>query len=113
MNQKKRVFVSNVERMAQLHETFLQTSLMGISQRTAIKPEDIISTLESLSLLKHFKGQVVADFTVEDVAKHLHPMEEKLKKRADMFVKPELIRWTPKHWEEDTAGVFSLSKKTK
>jgi len=76
-------------------------SLMGVSQRTAIRPEDIISTLESISLLKHFRGQVVADFTIKDIEANLFPLEKKIQKRrgGDRFVNPDLIQWKPKQWE--------------
>jgi histone acetyltransferase MYST1 len=66
-------------------------SLRDISRMTAIKMEDIISTLQALNLIKYWKGQHV--ICVSDKV-----IEEQLaaSRVATTVCKPECLRWTPK-----------------
>lgn len=65
-------------------------SIKDISQMTAIKTEDIISTLQSLNLIKYWKGQHIISVTPKIVEEHLkHAAKQKVK------IEPKHIHWTP------------------
>lgn len=55
------------------HDTTTDISIKDISMNTGIKPEDIISTLESLDMIKVWKGQhvvYVQQEIIEEYMKH-------------------------------------------
>lgn len=66
-------------------------SIRQVSALTAIKTEDIISTLQALGMVKAWKGQHI-------VSVHASTLEAQLaaNKSAQYFAKPECIRWAPK-----------------
>jgi len=66
-------------------------SIKDLSQMSAIKPEDIISTLQSLNLIKYWKGQHVICVTPKLIEEHLknHP------KKDNMEIDPSKIKWIP------------------
>lgn len=66
-------------------------SLRDMSRITAIKMEDIISTLQALNLIKYWKGQHV--ISVSDKV-----IEEQLaaSRVATTVCKPECLKWAPK-----------------
>ena len=58
---------------------------------SAIKTEDIISTLQSLNLIKYWKGQHVICVTPRLIEEHLRSQP----KKATVEIDPSLLRWTP------------------
>ena len=65
--------------------------IVAISRMTAIKIEDVISTLQSLNLIKYWKGQHVVVVTDKIIQEQLSQLKGK-----GVFCKPECLRWTPK-----------------
>jgi hypothetical protein len=61
------------------------------SRMTAIKIEDVISTLQSLNLIKYWKGQHVVVVTDKIIQEQLSALKGK-----GVFCKPECLRWVPK-----------------
>ncbi len=53
--------------------------------------EDIISTLQSLGMIKFWRGQHVVSVTVKAIEDHLAH-----NKSAQYFAKSECVRWAPK-----------------
>jgi len=66
-------------------------SIKDISAMTAIKTEDIISTLQSLGLIKYWKGQHIISVTPKVIEEHLKHLSSKKGKRID----PKALHWTP------------------
>ncbi|CAM9292534.1 unnamed protein product [Phaeothamnion confervicola] len=64
-------------------------SVRDVSRTTGIKPDDIISTLQSLSLIKYWKGQHVIAVSKRAIDRHLSET------RAVRLARPECIKWTP------------------
>ena len=58
---------------------------------SAIKTEDIISTLQSLNLIKYWKGQHVICVTPRLIEEHLRSQP----KKAVVEIDPTHLRWTP------------------
>lgn len=65
-------------------------SIKDISQMTAIKTEDIISTLQSLNLIKYWKGQHIISVTPKVIEEHL-----KQNSKNSFRLDPKLIHWAP------------------
>ena len=65
-------------------------SVRELSSRTSIKSEDIIATLQSLGLIKYWKGQHILSITPKAVDDHMKAMA-----KQTLRIRPELIRWTP------------------
>ena len=63
------------------------TSVRDLSAQTGIKTEDIISTLQYLNMIKHFKGQHIIMVTKDAVKAHL----EASKKMR--LCKPDCLSW--------------------
>ena len=63
-----------------------------LSAMTSITQTDIISTLQSLNLVKYWKGQHVICVTPKLVEEHLKSTEYK---RPRLVVDKEYIKWTP------------------
>ena len=61
------------------------------SALTAIKVEDIISTLQSLGMIKFWRGQHVVSVTAKVIEDHLASS-----KSAANFAKSDCVRWAPK-----------------
>jgi histone acetyltransferase MYST1 len=57
---------------------------------TAIKPDDIISTLQSLNLIKYWKGQHIISVTPKIIEEHL-----KKANKNTQFIDPTKLHWTP------------------
>jgi histone acetyltransferase MYST1 len=77
-------------------------SIKDMSQMTAIKTEDIISTLQSLNLIKYWKGQHIISVTPKVIEEHLKLSQ---KKNTGPLIDPKCLHWTP--MQDDTV------KKTK
>ena len=74
-----------------LHDYRGTLSIKDLSQMSAIKTEDIISTLQSLNLIKYWKGQHVICVTPRLIEEHLKSQP----KKAMLEIDPSLLRWTP------------------
>jgi len=67
-----------------------------ISSMTAIKTEDIISTLQSLNLIKYWKGQHVISVSPKIVDEHL-----RANARSSLRCDPEQLTWLPPQQSTD------------
>jgi len=65
-------------------------SIKDISAKTSIKTEDIIATLQSLHLIKYWKGQHIISVTPKVVEEHLKNFQ-----RRTRVIDPEALHWTP------------------
>jgi len=65
-------------------------SIKDISDMTAIKTEDIISTLQSLNLIKYWKGQHIISVTPKVIEEHL-----KNASKNTVKIDPKNIHWAP------------------
>jgi len=65
-------------------------SIKDISDMTAIKTEDIISTLQSLNLIKYWKGQHIISVTPKVIEEHL-----KNSSKQQWKIDPKAIHWAP------------------
>ena len=67
-------------------------SYLSSSQMTSIVQGDIISTLQSLNMVKYWKGQHVICVTPKQVEEHLKSAQYK---RPTITVDASSLRWTP------------------
>jgi len=65
-------------------------SIKDISEMTAIKTEDIISTLQSLNLIKYWKGQHIISVTPKVIEEHL-----KTTAKNTVKIEPKNLHWAP------------------
>jgi histone acetyltransferase MYST1 len=65
-------------------------SIRDLAARTAITQDDIISTLQSLNLVKFWKGQHVISVSAKTVEEHL-----KANARTSLRCDPALLTWQP------------------
>jgi len=65
-------------------------SIKDLSNMTAIKTDDIISTLQSLNLIKYWKGQHIISVTPKLIEEHL-----KANAKQTVRIEPTNIHWTP------------------
>ncbi|GLH16661.1 Histone acetyltransferase Tip60 [Gryllus bimaculatus] len=72
-----------------------QITINEICELTSIKKEDVISTLQNLSLINYYKGQYIITINQETIAQHMRAMEKR-KIRID----PKCLHWTPKDWSK-------------
>lgn len=68
-------------------------SIKDISDRTSIRTEDVVKTLEGLSLIKYWKGDHIISVTQKIIDEHLKTM--KLQKNID--IDPARLRYDPIH----------------
>lgn len=78
-------------------------SIKDLSQMTGISQTDIISTLQSMNMMRYWKGQHVICVTPKLVAEHL--MSPHFKKPR-LCVDPSALRWAP-----PKASLYSKAKK--
>jgi histone acetyltransferase HTATIP len=72
-----------------------QITINEICERTSIKKEDVISTLQKLNLINYYKGQYILTLNKDLVGKHKREM---LKKHVK--IDPKALHWTPKDWSK-------------
>ena len=72
-----------------------QITINEICERTSIKKEDAISTLQKLNLINYYKGQYILTLSKELVAKN----KKDLAKRK-LTIDPKALHWTPKDWSK-------------
>ena len=65
-------------------------SIKDISEMTAIKTEDIISTLQALNLIKYWKGQHIISVTPKVIEEHL-----KTGGKNQVKIEPKNLHWAP------------------
>lgn len=65
-------------------------SIKDISTMTSIKTEDIIATLQSLNLIKYWKGQHIISVTPKVIEDHL-----KANSRQGALIDPAYLHWVP------------------
>ena len=65
-------------------------SINQLSEMTAIRPMDIMATLQNLGLIKYWKGQHIISITPKAIEDHMKVMA-----KQTLRIRPELIRWKP------------------
>ena len=70
-------------------------TISDISEQTAIKKEDVISTLQYLNLINYYKGQYVITLTKEVLAAF-----ERSSIKRRLRIDPKCLHWTPKEWSK-------------
>lgn len=65
-------------------------SIRDLSKLTSIKTEDIIATLQSLNLIKYYKGQHIISLTPKVLEEHLKHMAKQTRN-----IDPKYLHWTP------------------
>ena len=74
-------------------------TLEHICDTTAFKMEDVVSTLESLNMIKVWKGQYAVHFTKRMLDAHLQPFDKR--NFGAKFCLPHLCSWTAPVEEEE------------
>ena len=74
-----------------LHVTLFFTT--DISQETAINPYDIVSTLQSLSMLKYWKGKHLVLKRQDLIDEYLEG--ERKRAKGNKVIEPSSLKWTP------------------
>ena len=72
-----------------------QITINEICERTSIKKDDVISTLQKLNLINYYKGQYVLTLNKDLVTKH----QTDITKR-NLKIDPKALHWTPKDWSK-------------
>jgi len=65
-------------------------SILDISNMTSIRTEDVISTLQSLQLIRYWKGQHIISITPKALEEHL-----KVYSKQTTKIEPKNIHWAP------------------
>ena len=72
--------------------------LKDVSQQTGINAYDIVSTLQSMGMLKYWKGKHLV-LTKKDI---LDEFRAKLKKKKNpKLIDPKCLHWTPKYSQQN------------
>lgn len=72
-----------------------QIAINEICEATAIKKDDVISTMQTLNLINYYRGQYV--LTLNEDLKSRH---EKEKAKRKIRIDPSALHWTPKDWSK-------------
>jgi histone acetyltransferase MYST1 len=73
-----------------LQTTTENLSIKDISKMTAIKPEDVIATLQSLNLLRYWKGQHILSISPKVLQEHMN------RNRGNgVLMDPSKLKWLP------------------
>eukprot|EP00050_Salpingoeca_kvevrii_P013232 m.27466 g.27466 ORF g.27466 m.27466 type:complete len:370 (+) comp4777_c0_seq1:267-1376(+) len=70
-------------------------SVAEMSERTSIKPDDVVSTLQHLNLIKYYRGSNCLVLTDEMIKQHDKSMSKR-KVRID----PQCLQWNPIDWSK-------------
>nr|CAI5826202.1 unnamed protein product [Callosobruchus analis] len=76
-------------------------SIKDLSQMTSITQTDIISTLQSMNMVKYWKGQHVICVTPKLVDEHIKSSQYK---RPRLVVDSSALRWTPRRHANNKLG---------
>ncbi len=68
-----------------------QLSIKDISDRTAIRTDDIVRALEVLNLIKYWKGDHIISVTQRVIEEHLRILD----KKKVMGIDVSRLHWTP------------------
>jgi hypothetical protein len=90
-----------------LHESKCNTTVESISKRTSIRVDDVISTLDTLKLLRFLKGQYVMVASESRVKQLLQAFVDRQFSKS--FCRAELLTWTPEE-DEETKHVQDKAK---
>lgn len=91
-----RIILQQLDQHCKAKDTSL--SIRDLSLLTWIKPEDIRDTLQSLNLVKYWKGHHVMCVTPKLVEEHLKNFPER---PNALKVSPEYLRWVPPCYDEE------------
>ena len=72
-----------------------QITINEICERTSIKKDDVISTLQKLNLINYYKGQYVLTLNKDLVTKHKNDIAKR-----NLKIDPKALHWTPKDWSK-------------
>ncbi|XP_039271940.1 histone acetyltransferase KAT5-like [Styela clava] len=72
-----------------------QITINEICEKTSIKKEDVISTLQHLNLINYYKGQYIITLSDEVIDGHKRAMTKR-----KMRIDPKCLQWTPKDWSK-------------
>nr|CAB3257885.1 histone acetyltransferase KAT5 [Phallusia mammillata] len=72
-----------------------QITINEICEKTCVKKEDVISTLQHLNLINYHKGQYIIVLTDEVVEGHKRSMAKR-----KMRIELRCLHWTPKDWSK-------------
>lgn len=73
-------------------------SIKDISEMTAIRGDDIIKTLESLNLIKYWKGDHIISVTPRIIEEHLKTVTM----QKNIFIDSTRLHWIPYNIREQT-----------
>ncbi|CAG2058947.1 unnamed protein product [Timema podura] len=72
-----------------------QVTINEICEYSSIKKEDVISTLQKLSLINYYKGQYIITLNKDLISQHMCAMEKRT-----IRIDPKCLHWTPKDWSK-------------
>ncbi|ALC39303.1 CG1894 [Drosophila busckii] len=78
-------------------------NINDISERTAIKEEDVIYTLTNLDLLTYYKGQHIICINKQIIEQHCANL-----KQRQLRIDYASLRWTPKDWMK--CPIYGINK---
>ncbi|XP_025104296.1 histone acetyltransferase KAT5-like [Pomacea canaliculata] len=64
-----------------------------LSERTSIKKEDVVSTLQHLNLINYYKGQYIITLSAEQIEAHNRAMSKR-----GVRIDPKCLHWQSKDW---------------
>lgn len=64
-----------------------------ISEKTSIKKEDVVSTLQHLNLINYYKGQYIITMNMEQIDSHNRAMSKR-----SIRIDPKCLHWQGKDW---------------
>ena len=74
-----------------LREHKASMSIKDISEATAVRTDDVVKTLESLSLIKYWKGDHIISVTQKIIEEHLRSIAG----QKNIDIDPDRLHWTP------------------
>uniref|UniRef100_UPI00358F0CA0 histone acetyltransferase KAT5 isoform X6 n=1 Tax=Myxine glutinosa TaxID=7769 RepID=UPI00358F0CA0 len=72
-----------------------QVTINEISEMTSIKKEDVISTLQHLSLINYYKGQYILNLSQEIIEGH-----QKAMAKRELRIDSKCLHFSPKDWSK-------------
>uniref|UniRef100_A0A2M4BJV5 Histone acetyltransferase n=1 Tax=Anopheles marajoara TaxID=58244 RepID=A0A2M4BJV5_9DIPT len=78
--------------LLELMKDYRTTTIKELSELSGITQEDIVSTLQSMNMVKYWKGQNVICVTTKVILEHLQMPQFK---KPKLMVDPAYLKWTP------------------
>uniref|UniRef100_A0A8W7Q4D3 Histone acetyltransferase n=1 Tax=Anopheles coluzzii TaxID=1518534 RepID=A0A8W7Q4D3_ANOCL len=78
--------------LLKLIKDYRTTTIKELSELSGITPDDIIYTLQSMNMVKYWKGQHVICVTMKQIQEHLQMPQFK---KPKLMVDPAYLKWTP------------------